>query len=57
MVQISIPEEKYQFLIKTVDSHRSFIGKLGLNDLVKQSLAKDVQIIRSILVSNMKEVK
>lgn len=48
-ITITIPREKYQFLIKTVESHRGLLEKLGVNPLVKQSLVKDVQIIRTIL--------
>ena len=51
-VTIKIPREKYQFLVKTVESHRGFIEKVGLNALIKQSLVRDIQIIKSILGIN-----
>lgn len=51
-VLIRIPKEKYQFLIKTIDSHQGLLKKLGVNPLVKQSLVRDIQIVKSILNVN-----
>lgn len=52
MITIKLPKEKYQFLVKTINSHRGLIEKLGVNLLIKQSLIKDMQIVRSILEAN-----
>lgn len=51
-ITIKLPKEKYQFLMKTINSHRGLIEKLGVNLLIKQSLIKDMQILRSILGMN-----
>ncbi len=51
-IELRIPIEKYNFLLKTVDSHVSFLHQIKLNPLLKQDLLKDLRIIRSILTTN-----
>ncbi len=54
-INLSIPSEKFNFCIKTIDNHVSFLHKIKLNPLIKQDLLKDLRIIRSILITNKGE--
>ena len=51
-IVLSIPDEKFSFLLKTLDNHVSFLHRVKLHSLIKQDLLKDLRIIRSILTTN-----
>ncbi len=49
IVSLSIKEHEYKFLAKTLNLHKDTIYKLKINDLLKNNLAKDINIVLSIL--------
>jgi hypothetical protein len=49
MVVFSITDEKYKYLMKTIDSFKGGIRILSMNQVYKQSLMKDIYAIESIL--------
>lgn len=55
LIELSIPEEKHAYLIKTIDLLQNTIYKLGIHELLKDSMNKDICIIKSILKTNKKE--
>ena len=54
-VQLNIPTEKHKYLMKTLESFKAGLRVLGINQLYKQSLLKDVYTIESILKTNKQE--
>ena len=53
-VTIIIPQGKFEYLKSTLISHQGLIHKLGVSDIVKDSLIKDTQIIKTIIETNKK---
>jgi len=51
-VVLTIPPEKYKFMVKTLESFKSGIRLLNLNALYKQSLIKELHTIESIIKTN-----
>lgn len=59
-ISLSIEKDEYAFLNVMLNSHQNFLHRLGLPDALKQSLIKDVHIIKTILKKserNNKEVE
>lgn len=54
-IALSISPENLRFFAKTADSLKNGIRMLGVHDLYKQSLIKDVHILESIVRSAKKE--
>lgn len=54
-IEIAITKDKYQFLVKTLDSHQGFLKKLGVGSLIKDSLVRDVHVIKSIIQGGVKK--
>lgn len=54
-ITLIIPEEKYKFVLKTVNEQRDFMHKLGMNPLVKQEILRGLRIINNILTTTKKE--
>lgn len=46
---LNMPDEKYKFLMKTLESFKGGIRMLGMNPLYKQSLMRDIHTMESIL--------
>jgi hypothetical protein len=55
LITIVIPQGKFEYLKSTLSNHKGFIHKLGVPELVKDSLIKDAQIIETIITSNTKK--
>lgn len=53
-VVLEIPHEKFQFMNKKLDAFQDTIRMLKLNDAFKQSLNKDICIVKSILRTTQK---
>lgn len=51
-ITLNIPLEKYRFMVKTLESFKASIRKLGLHPLFKQSLMRDIYALESILKTN-----
>ena len=54
-VVLSIPEDKYKFILKTIEEQKNFLFKLGMHPLVKQEALRGLRIIGNILTTNKKE--
>ena len=49
LVKLEIPSEKYTYLLKRLESLKSGIKMLGINQLYKKSLLEDIHVLSSIL--------
>jgi hypothetical protein len=56
LITIIMPQGKFEYLKSTLSSHQSFIHKLGVPELIRDSLIKDTQIIKTIIETNKKGV-
>ena len=53
-ITIVIPQGKFEYLKTVLSNHKDFIHKLGVSDLVKDSLIKDTHIIGTMINTNKK---
>lgn len=53
---ITISEEKFNYLNKTIESHQKLLHQVKMPDLIRQDLTRDVQIIKSIVNTKTKGV-
>lgn len=57
MIILSIPKEKFNFLLKTIKSFMDSIYSWHLDRFISKKLITDLRIMRSILETNKTEVK
>lgn len=55
-ITITIPEGKFEFLKSTLNSHKDFIHRLGISEVLKDSLIRDTHIIKTIIDTGKKGV-
>jgi len=55
IITFKIPEEKYKYLNIVLNNHKDFLHRLGVSDIIKTELVRDIHIIRSILETGRKE--
>ena len=48
-ISLSIDLHEYKFLANTLSEHKGLLHRLGINDVLKKELLKDVHIIATIL--------
>jgi hypothetical protein len=48
-IRIILPKGEYDYLNDVLEGHKDTLHKLGINEGFKNSLIKDVHIIRSII--------
>ncbi|MDD4980269.1 MAG: hypothetical protein PHC54_03210 [Candidatus Omnitrophica bacterium] len=48
-VKLEIDLHEYKFIVVTAKRHKDMLNKLGINELLKKDLVKDINIITSIL--------
>ena len=56
-ITLSIPKEKYNFLLKTVKEFKTRIYSWGFDKFMSKKLMTDLRIIDSILTTNKMEEK
>jgi hypothetical protein len=55
-VIITMSEGKFEYLKSTLNNHKDFIHRLGMPEVIKDSLIKDTHIINTLLTTNTKGV-
>jgi hypothetical protein len=55
VVTLVIAGDKYNYLKNVLRDHKDFISKLGVAEVVKENLAKDMHIVRTILETGEKK--
>ncbi len=55
VITFQIPGDKYKYLQTVLNNHKDFLHRLGVSDVIKNELVRDMHIIRSILETGRKE--